>query len=76
LEALTGVRTKVSSGGPGEKYVLVLSGDDPKALTAASRAVENDLRTIAGIGNIEFSASLVRPEIAVRPNFARAADLG
>lgn len=76
LTVLPGVRTKVGFGGSGEKYVLVLSGDDPKALNAAARAVEKDLRTIQGIGNIASSASLVRPEIAVRPDFARAADLG
>jgi len=76
LTALSGVRTKVGFGGSGEKYVLVLSGDDPHALNAAARAVEKDLRTIQGIGNIASSASLVRPEIAVRPDFARAADLG
>jgi len=76
LSALSGVRSKVGFGGSGEKYVLVLSGDDPKALNAAARAVEKDLRAIQGIGNIASSASLVRPEIAVRPDFARAADLG
>lgn len=76
LTALSGVRSKVGFGGSGEKYVLVLSGDDPKALNAAARAVEKDLRAIQGIGNIASSASLVRPEIAVRPDFARAADLG
>ena len=29
-----------------------------------------------GIGNVTSTASLVRPEIIVRPDFARAADLG
>ena len=76
LQALPGVRTKVGLGGSGEKYVLVLSGDDPQALDSAARAVERDLRTIPGLGNIASSAALVRPEIAVRPDFARAADLG
>jgi multidrug efflux pump subunit AcrB len=38
--------------------------------------VERDLRTIPGLGSITSSASLVRSEIAVRPDFARAADLG
>ncbi|KAB7539523.1 efflux RND transporter permease subunit, partial [Verminephrobacter sp. Larva24] len=42
----------------------------------AARAVEQDLRRIAGLGSIASTASLVRPEIAVRPDFARAADLG
>lgn len=76
LQSLPGVRTKVGLGGSGEKYVLVLSGDDPQALSAAARSVERDLRTIPGLGSIASSAALVRPEIAVRTDFARAADLG
>jgi multidrug efflux pump subunit AcrB len=76
LESLPGVRTKVGLGGSGEKYVLVLTGEDPQALMTASLAVEKDLRTIPGLGQIASTASLIRPEIAVRPDFARAADLG
>lgn len=76
LQNLPGVRTKVGLGGSGEKYVLVLSGDDPQALSTAARNVERDLRTIPGLGSIASSAALVRPEIAVRTDFARAADLG
>jgi len=76
LQVLPGVRTKVGLGGSGEKYVLVLTGDDPNALQDAARAVERDLRTIDGLGSIASSASLVRPEVTVRPDFARAADLG
>jgi multidrug efflux pump subunit AcrB len=76
LEKLPGVRTKVGLGGTGEKYVLVLSGDDPQALSTAAHNLEHDLRTIPGLGSIASSASLVRPEIAVRTDFARAADLG
>ena len=34
------------------------------------------MRTLKGIGGVTSSASLVRPEIIVRPDFARAADLG
>ena len=76
LEVLPGVRSKVGLGGSGEKYVMVLTGEDPVALQAAALAVENDLRTIPGLGSIASSASLIRPEIAVRPDFAKAADLG
>lgn len=76
LEALPGVRTKVGLGGSGEKYVLVLTGEDPVALQAAALAVEKDLRTVPGLGSVASTASLIRPEIAVRPDFARAADLG
>ncbi|MCX7278891.1 MAG: efflux RND transporter permease subunit [Burkholderiales bacterium] len=76
LEALPGVRSKVGLGGSGEKYVLVLSGEDPVALQDAAMAVGKDLRTIPGLGSVASTASLIRPEIAVRPDFARAADLG
>jgi multidrug efflux pump subunit AcrB len=76
LEKLPGARSKVGLGGSGEKYVLVLTGEDSNALAAAARAVERDLRTIPGLGSVASTASLIRPEIAVRPDFARAADLG
>lgn len=76
LQQLPGVRTKVGLGGSGEKYILVLTGEDSLALQSAALAVEKDLRTIQGLGSIASTASLVRPEIAVRPDFAKAADLG
>jgi len=76
LENLPGVRTKVGLGGSGEKYILVLTGEDPTALRTAAMAVERDLRTIPGLGNVASTASLIRPEVTVRPDFARAADLG
>jgi multidrug efflux pump subunit AcrB len=76
LENVPGVRSKVGLGGSGEKYILVLTGEDPNALQTAALAVEKDLRTVQGLGNIASTASLIRPEIAVRPDFARAADLG
>ncbi|MBA2962943.1 MULTISPECIES: efflux RND transporter permease subunit [Ramlibacter] len=76
LTELPGVRSRVGLGGSGEKYVLVLTGEDPQALQTTALAVQKDLRTIPGLGEVSSSASLIRPEIAVRPDFARAADLG
>jgi len=76
LADLPGVRVKIGLGGSNDKYVLALSSEDPQALADAARAVERDIRTIPGIGNVGSTASLVRPEIAVVPDFARAADLG
>ncbi|MFC5496723.1 efflux RND transporter permease subunit [Caenimonas terrae] len=76
LEPLPGVRTKVGLGGSGEKYVLVLTGEEPQALQSAAQAVERDLRTIPGLGSVASTASLIRPEIVVKPDFAAAADLG
>ena len=76
LIALPGVQTKVGLGGSNEKYVLVLASENGPLLAEHARLVERELRTLPGIGNITSTASLVRPELVVRPDFARAADLG
>jgi len=76
LQEIPGMRSRVGLGGSNNKYVLVLTGDDPGTLNQAALAVAKELRTIPGLGNISSTASLIRPEIAVRPDFARAADLG
>ncbi len=76
LQALPGARVKVGFGGSSEKYVLVLAGEDGRVLADHARRVEQELRTIPGIGNVTSTSSLVRPELIVRPDFARAADLG
>ena len=76
VEVLPGARVKVGFGGSSEKYILVLAGEDGNALGLHAREVERELRTIPGIGNVTSTSSLVRPELIVRPDFARAADLG
>ena len=76
LEALPGARTKVGFGGSSEKYILVLAGENGETLAAHARQVERELRTLPGIGNVTSSSSLVRPELIVRPDPVRAADLG
>jgi multidrug efflux pump subunit AcrB len=76
LAELPGVRVTVGAADSGVKMMLVLKSDDPAALAEAAGAVERDLRTLPGIGNVTSSASLIRPELIVRPNFDRAADLG
>ncbi|WP_075794670.1 efflux RND transporter permease subunit [Massilia putida] len=76
LRHLPGTRVTVGSGGNGEELLLLLFSDDPQALADAAQAVQRDIRTIPGLGNITSSISLVRPEVIVTPDFARAADLG
>ncbi len=71
-----GVRITVGPQDVGVKMQIVLQSEDPLALTAAAHVVEGELRSLKGIGNVLSSASLVRPELIVRPDFARAADLG
>jgi multidrug efflux pump subunit AcrB len=76
LDQIPGAKFNVGPQDNGVKMQLVLRSEDPAALTVAAQAVERDMRTLKGIGNVSSSASLVRPEIIVRPDFAKAADLG
>ena len=76
MDALPGARVKVGFGGSAEKFILVLAGEDGDTLAAHARLVERELRTLPGIGNVTNTSSLQRPELAVRPDNARAADLG
>ncbi|MGL4604429.1 MAG: efflux RND transporter permease subunit, partial [Iodobacter sp.] len=76
LKEIPGVRISVGLGGSGEKFQLILRGDDPALLLASSQSIERDMRTIQGVGAVTSSASLVRPEVTIRPDLARAADLG
>ncbi len=76
LADVPGVRMTVGPQDTGVKMQLVLRSEDPVALAAGAQALERDLRTLQGVGNVTSSATLVRPEIVVRPDFARAADLG
>lgn len=73
---LPGVRVSYISTEPGEMMQLVLAGDDPQRLQSAATALERDLRGIDGLGSVTSSASLLRPEIVIVPDPARAADLG
>lgn len=76
LENLPGARTKVGLGGSGEKYIIMLTGEDAATLSQAAAALEKDLRTIPGLGSVASSAALVRPEVTIRPDFSKMADLG
>ena len=76
IAAIPGARFTVGPPDSGVKMQLVLQSEDPVALSDAAQKVTRELRTLQGIGNVNSSASLVRPEIIVRPDFARAADLG
>ena len=76
LSTLPGMRVSFVSGGPGGQVQMKLAGNNPQALSEAARAVERGLKSIPGLGNVTSSAALLRPEIVVVPNPARAADLG
>ena len=76
LEKIPAVRTKVGLGSSGEKYVLVLTSDNPETLQIAATNVERELRNLYQLGGVTSHASLIRPEIVARIDFVKAADLG
>jgi multidrug efflux pump subunit AcrB len=76
LSDIPGAKFQVGPPDTGVKMQLVLRSADAAVLGATAQQVERELRSLKGVGNVSSSASLVRPEIMVRPDFARAADLG
>jgi multidrug efflux pump subunit AcrB len=76
VAGIPGARFTVGAADTGVKMQLVLKSDDPEVLGTVARQAVRELRTLSGVGNVSSNASLVRPEIIVRPDFARAADLG
>ena len=76
LAVLPGARFNVGFGGSAEKLVLVLAGEDGAVLGAHALQVEKELRGLPGIGAVTSTAALQRPELVIRPDNARAADLG
>jgi multidrug efflux pump subunit AcrB len=76
LSVLPGVRVEVGSGGNGTKLDITLAGDDAGVLDSASTALEEQLRTLRGIGAVTSTAARQAPEIQITPDFARAAALG
>ena len=76
LADLPGARVRVGLGASAERYTLVLAGPDGRVLAAHALQVERELRTLPGIGAVTSSISVQRPELVVRPDAERAADLG
>ncbi len=76
LATVPGARFALSSGGPGEKLAILLASDNPSALKVTAQTLAQQMRGIPALSNISTTASLDRPEIVVRPDRARAAELG
>ncbi|MDO4636205.1 MAG: efflux RND transporter permease subunit [Lautropia sp.] len=77
LQDMPGARVGVGQeGSSGASYAFVLSSSDNARLAMAAKSVERDLRALKGVGNVTSSTNLVRTEVIVRPDAARAASLG
>lgn len=62
--------------GSSKDLLILLKSENPEALTAAANELEKQMRTVPGLVEVSSTASLVKPEILVIPDPARAADLG
>ena len=62
--------------GSSKDFLILLKSENPEALTKAANELEKQMRTVPGLVEVSSTASLVKPEILVVPDPARAADLG
>ena len=76
FQAVPGAHFSIGSGNDDDRLELVLASDSDLALTGSASALAGGIRTIPGLSNVLTSENLDRPEIVVRPDAARAADLG
>lgn len=76
LKEMPGIRTQFTAGGPGDRLTLGLTGKDSELLAKTSRELAAAIRSLPGLGSVSTSAALLRPEVVIRPDPARAADLG
>ncbi len=76
LTDMPGIRLTFATMGPGGRLVMNLTGDEAQLVEKTAREIAAAIRTVPGLGVVTTSAALLRPEIIIRPNPARAADLG
>jgi multidrug efflux pump subunit AcrB len=75
LRDIPGARFSFEGGG-GSSLEVTLVGDEPNRLNLAAANVEREIRALPGLGMITSSAALQKPEIVIRPQPERAAELG
>jgi hydrophobic/amphiphilic exporter-1 (mainly G- bacteria), HAE1 family len=76
LRDLPGVRYRFSSGNAGETVSVVLASDDGRKLQETAERVQREMTVLPEIANAFSTAALRRPEIIIRPDLDRAAELG
>jgi HAE1 family hydrophobic/amphiphilic exporter-1 len=76
LKAVAGIRYNIGQNGNNQSLSIILSGDDPKAMNGIAEELVREMATLPQLTNIKTSASLLRPELQIRPLYDRAAELG
>jgi len=64
------------AGGSSKALEIVLSGEDSDLLTQTAQDLTQQIRQIPGLVEVSSTAALVQPEVLIRPDPVRAADLG
>lgn len=76
LATVPAARFSFGAGDAGGKMSFILTGQDQVALDKVSRQVMREIAALPGFGNVSSSADVLRPEVHITPNFAKAADFG
>jgi multidrug efflux pump subunit AcrB len=77
LLAVPGIRFGFAGGGFSDKDVsVILAGDDGPALSRVAEALTSQMASVSEVVNIASTASLLRPEVLIKPRFDRAARAG
>ncbi|MDZ4868739.1 MAG: efflux RND transporter permease subunit [Alphaproteobacteria bacterium] len=76
LADLPGVRYRFSSGNAGETVSIVLASDDGRKLQDTAERVQREMTALPEVANAFSTSALRRPEIVIRPDLDRAAQLG
>ncbi|CAK0741635.1 Acriflavin resistance protein [uncultured Gammaproteobacteria bacterium] len=76
IRQIPGIRFSFAKVNGGKDVTIILAGDDPAVLMPAAEKVFDAMRALAMLADVNSGATLLRPEIQIRPNFERAADLG
>ncbi len=75
VRVIAGAKVQFQGAG-GDRFQLTLVGSNAESLNLAAANVERELRSIEGLGSVNSSASLKKPEIVIQPDPQRAAALG
>ncbi|WP_210421595.1 efflux RND transporter permease subunit [Mesorhizobium sp. WSM3882] len=77
LNDIPGARIQFGADGfAGAKVSITLVGDDGAALERASNALIDGMKSVRGLINPTSTAAATKPELIVRPDSAKAAELG
>ncbi|MEL7492396.1 MAG: efflux RND transporter permease subunit [Cyanobacteria bacterium J06554_11] len=78
FQAIPGARINFQSQGAGgnKSIEIVLTGENPELLTQTAQDLTQQMRQVPGLVEVSSTAALVKPEVLIRPDSERAADLG